>query len=176
MELSSGYVFVLLLKKSENIIKFNKVAKEKVVYYNKGYVVTNAVNGGSPKIYSFNHLYNLEDLEKIWEQILSSMSYKYCYFYVPKDKLKQFNEIYSHLFYVEDKVIALRKEIEELTSKVKNSQDVLNQNKKMISFYQEKDTKDREHFESILKEMYQKQKYYNKLIKAREEADQEIKT
>ena len=176
MELSSGYIFVLLLKKSENTIKFNKVAKEKVVYYNKGYVVTNAVNGGSPKIYSFNHLYNLEDLEKIWEQILSSMSYRYCYFYVPKDKLKQFNEIYSHLFYVEDKVTALRKEIEELTLKVKDAQDGLNQNKKMISFYQEKDTKDREYFESMLKEMYQKQKYYNKLIKAREEADQEIKT
>ena len=176
MELSSGYVFVLQLKKTENIIKFNKVAKEKVVYYNKGYVVTNAVNGGSPKIYGFIRLYNLEDLEKIWEEILSSMSYRYCYFYVPKNKLKQFNEIYSHLFYVEDKVTALCKELEELTSKVKDAQNGLNQNKKMISFYQEKDIKDREYLENILKEMHQKQKYYNKLIKAREEADQEIKT
>ena len=106
----------------------------------------------------------------------STMSYRYCYFYVPKNKLKQFNEIYSRLFYIEDKVTALRKEIEELTFKVKDAQDGLNQNKKMINFYQEKDTKDREYFENILKEMYQKQKYYDKLIKAREKADQEIKT
>ena len=176
MELSSGYVFVLQLKKTENIIKFNKVAKERVVYYNKGYVVTNAVNGGSPKIYSFNRLYNLEDLEKIWEEILSSMSYRYCYFYVPKNKLKQFNEIYSHLFYVEDKVTALCKELEELTSKVKDAQNGLNQNKRMISFYQEKDERDKEYFENILKEKYQKEKQYKKLIEAREEADQKIKT
>ena len=87
-----------------------------------------------------------------------------------------FNEIYPCLFYVEDKVTALRKEIEELTSKVKDAQDGLNQNKKMISFYQEKDIKDKEYFENILKEKYQKEKQYKKLIKAREEADQEIKT